>query len=93
MPHYKDGTLAKEGDIVRGIPYNTQGKEVVGVIFDINPAEETCNCKVAFVEVKPRDEIPHEIFVNFVAVLGDNKHVELIAKYDYGEVKAFERIL
>lgn len=92
MPHYKDGTPAKDGDTVKGIPYNTQGKEVAGTIFDINPTMETCNCKVAFVEVAPMDKIPVETFVHLVT-LGNGVRMGLVARYDYGEVKAFEKIL
>src|SRR4051794_25616315 len=50
--HYKDGQLAANGDLVVGTSYNrkdVEGKPLVqvGVIFDINPAQTSCNCKVA----------------------------------------------
>lgn len=49
--HYRDGTLAKVGDIVRGKGYNVkdeQGnlKEIVGVMVRIKPGT-SCNCEVA----------------------------------------------
>lgn len=50
MPHYKDGTPAEIGDNVKGIPYNTKGKEVVGTLIQITEDSQSCNCIVAFVE-------------------------------------------
>ena len=47
MPHYKDGSPAKVGDMVRGKPYNTP-HEVTGVVTLVTPGQESCNLKVAF---------------------------------------------
>lgn len=44
--HYKDGTEAHVGDVVRGKTYN-RIEEVVGVLLDITPGSETCNCRVS----------------------------------------------
>ena len=44
--HYKDGTEAHIGDVVRGKTYNLPD-EVIGVLVDITPGTETCNCKVS----------------------------------------------
>jgi hypothetical protein len=50
MPHYKDGTPAEIGDYVKGVPYNTKGKEVVGTLIQITEGTDSCNCIVAFVD-------------------------------------------
>lgn len=44
--HYKDGSEAHVGDVVRGKTYN-QPDEVIGVLVDITPGSTTCNCKVS----------------------------------------------
>lgn len=46
MPHYKDGTEAHVGDVVRGKTYN-KSEEVVGVLIEVTPGSSTCNCKVS----------------------------------------------
>jgi hypothetical protein len=56
MPHYKDGTVAQVGDVVKGKGYNVRGadgqlKEIVGTVADITPGADSCNVKVAYVEV------------------------------------------
>ncbi len=48
MPHYKDGVMAKVGDIVRGATYNRGGKVEDGIIAEITSTADTCNCRVAF---------------------------------------------
>lgn len=53
MPHYKDGTPAQIGDIVKGTVYNEgRGQPVVGTMVSITPGTDSCNCSVAFL----RDE-------------------------------------
>lgn len=47
MPHYRDGTEAKLGDVVKGKPYNTP-HEVVGVVVGLKKAEDSCGISVAF---------------------------------------------
>jgi len=54
--HYKDGTPAAVGDQIKGKPYNTD-HEIVGIMTSITPGADSCNCKVAFVEVKNLDEV------------------------------------
>jgi hypothetical protein len=44
--HYKDGTPANLGDVVRGKGYNVK-YEIQGVVVNLNPGEETCNISVA----------------------------------------------
>jgi hypothetical protein len=92
MPHYKDGSPAREGDIVKGIPYNTNGKEVVGVIIAINPEIETCNCQVIFPKLVQMEESWMGDVVKLF-VRGDGIRQGVALRSDYGEVKAFEKIL
>lgn len=51
MPHYKDGTEAKPGDVVRGKGYNLKDengelREIVGVLIGVVPNSEACNVTV-----------------------------------------------
>lgn len=51
MPHYKDGTVAKVGDIVKGKGYNVkdeagQLKELVGVVVGVE-LSSSCNLRLA----------------------------------------------
>lgn len=55
--HYKDGTEAKVGDLVKGTCYNTKGV-VVGVMLGITPGSTACNCRVAVTHVVPSDPLP-----------------------------------
>lgn len=55
MPHYKDGTEAKVGDLVKGVTYNRGGKVIVGELIQIAPATESCNCIVVMAE---RSKVP-----------------------------------
>lgn len=47
--HYKDGTEAKVGDLVKGTVYNTKGV-IVGVMIGITAGSSACNCRVALVQ-------------------------------------------
>jgi len=44
MPHYKDGSKAKVGDIVAATHYS--GKSL-GVVVNIQPSAESCNLQLA----------------------------------------------
>jgi hypothetical protein len=55
--HYKDGTEAKAGDLVKGTVYNTKGV-IVGVMLGITPGSSACNCRVALVRILPGDPLP-----------------------------------
>lgn len=50
--HYKDGTIAQVGDLVKGTTYNTGGVVVVGTLVGITPGVESCNARVALAFVK-----------------------------------------
>lgn len=49
--HYKDGTEAKVGDLVKGTCYNTKGV-IVGVMLGITPGSNSCNCRVGLLVTK-----------------------------------------
>ncbi len=54
MPHYKDGTPAHVGDVVRGIGYNLKDgdrpREFVGTVVGVVPTSATCNIQVAHIK-------------------------------------------
>lgn len=54
--HYKDGTEARLGDMVKGTGYNVPGM-IVGTVVNLTPATDACNMQVAHVVV---DELPAE---------------------------------
>ena len=49
--HYKNGREAKVGDEVIGTTYNRKGVQV-GILVGITPGTETCNARVAILEVR-----------------------------------------
>jgi len=49
--HYKDGTEAKVGDLVKGTVYNTKGV-IVGTMLGITPGSSACNCRVGLLQVQ-----------------------------------------
>lgn len=45
--HYKNGTEAKVGDLVKGTTYNTpKGSVQVGILLGITPGTTACNARV-----------------------------------------------
>ena len=102
MPHYRDGTLAQIGDVVRGKGYNVRGpdgelKEIVGVIVDMMAAT-ACNCKVAHICVY--DDVP---LLSTPQFYGEARGVLLVSTHDgksrpvkveveYGQCDHFEKI-
>ena len=96
MPHYKDGTEAKVGDVVKGKPYNTPC-EVVGTVVQITPGSESCNLVVAFTHVEristeeQNTLAKHAHGVRHVFISRDGPML-VLGKTDYGETKAFEKL-
>jgi hypothetical protein len=91
MPHYKDGSPAQIGDIVRGKPYNTCD-DVLGEVISITPGTEVCDCQFAIVRrVDPQST---DLYGGALRVTRDaqGERVFLTVKIDYGETKAFEKI-
>jgi hypothetical protein len=103
MPHYKDGTEAKVGDLVKGKGYNLKGpdgniREFVGTLIDITPGASSCNVKIAHVEVF--DPIPilasSQFFgpaqgINF-CYLNNGGLKPIRAGFEYGQADHFEKI-
>lgn len=55
MPHYKDGSEAKVGDLVKGLSYD--GTEIRGEVVDIFPGCDTCNMSIVTTNVVPVDQV------------------------------------
>ena len=54
MPHYRDGTEAKVGDVVKGVGYNLKNADgtrrvFVGTVVGVTPGSAACNIQVAHV--------------------------------------------
>ncbi len=101
MPHYRDGTEAKVGDLVRGVSYNREKRQIVGTIIQITPGVETCNCMVAFASIKPLPKLPddakpwHELLPAFGArcTYHSDGHLSVVLHdVDYGETREFELV-
>lgn len=99
--HYKDGTEAKVGDLVKGTAYNTkdakgQPRVIVGTMLQITPGSDTCNCVVGFVEHEPAtvDNMMKRASYgeSVVARRLNDGPVFVVAKTDYSECKAFELV-
>ena len=67
--HYKDGTEAKVGDLVKGTVYNTKTADgspaiIVGVMLGITPGSSACNCRVGVLRSEPLPglALPPEVF-------------------------------
>ena len=108
MPHYKDGTRAEVGDLVKGKSYNID-HEVVGTVVQITEGTDSCNLIVALVEAKV-SPVPLSTLLSlgisppmlsrpkggrlklFGATPLEFETVVLMARYDYGETQEFEKI-
>lgn len=88
MPHYKDGTEAKLGDVIKGTPYNTP-HEVIGVVTGITPNSEACNLRVAF--ARPATVRHHARMIAVMDTWGVPP-VLVDLDTDYGETRAFELV-
>jgi len=61
MPHYKDGTEAKVGDLIKGTGYNIKddsGKPavIVGTLIQITPKTDSCNLVILTTSAKKLDK-------------------------------------
>ena len=83
MPHYRDGTKAEPGDVVKGVGYNVP-HEVVGKVLKVTEAE-SCNLTLACISKESR------VFVH------EGKDPEYAQRQvevtiEYGECSSFEKI-
>ena len=95
MPHYRDGTEAKVGDLVSGKSYNRNGKVITGTVISITKGSESCNCRVAFVEEIDMEKVYGHISasVSSVGVSGEPlRRAFFTVAEDYGETRAFDLI-
>lgn len=103
MPHYKDGTEAKPGDVVRGKGYNLKDengelREFVGTLLHVTPDATACNVQVGVVEVcaiGPFDPDNASHLLNLgryepLVALPDNAYAKL--RVEYGQADHFEKI-
>jgi hypothetical protein len=61
MPHYKDGTEAKVGDLIKGTGYNIKGDSgkpavIVGTLARITPNSDSCNLIILTTVAHPLDK-------------------------------------
>lgn len=89
--HYKDGTPAAIGDTVKGKPYNTP-KEIVGIMVSITLGSESCNCKVAFLELKEIIEVL-DCIAPFIVVDTQGVRRCVVTKIDYGQCSDFLKVM
>lgn len=106
MPHYRDGTAAKVGDVVRGKGYNVRDKagnlkEIVGTVVGVTPGSDTCNIQVAHVVTEPLAAMPSSYFFrqqeNVVIGCGPEggtagPQIAARVSLEYGQCDAFEKI-
>lgn len=99
MPHYKDGTEAKVGDIVKGTGYNVKDKDgsprvIHGKVIQVTKAE-SCNLAVAHLDEKSPLLYNHEHPIERDNVTGHTQigyGVAVIPSVEYGATKDFEKI-
>jgi hypothetical protein len=94
MPHYQDGTQAKNGDLVVGKTYNLHGRTIVGTVLEIIPGTDSCNLRVAFADVstRPDDVVGEHGLVYRSSFTTEHEPRVIKPGYDYGETKAFRLI-
>ena len=95
MPHYKDGTEAKLGDLVKGRGYNVD-REIVGKVIQIAKAE-SCNLAIAHIghgsQVLFSDaKLPQPHAENAEGHTQIGYHVIVTPVVEYGQADAFEKI-
>lgn len=54
MPHYRDGTPAKTGDLLLQTEEHDKGHELVGIVVKIFPNAESCNAQVVPLAMRQR---------------------------------------
>jgi len=85
MPHYKDGTEAKVGDLVKGKGYNVP-HEIIGKVVNVRQGEN-CTLSIAFVGIST------PIYAGVNDNLGTPfARCHVIADIEYGDTNCFEKI-
>lgn len=92
MPHYKDGTEAKLGDVVKGRGYNVR-HEITGVLVGLTPGTTTCNVKILTVTRSEYTKVAQVVhFKDGKAEPIENYPLEISPTLEYGQADAFEKI-
>lgn len=91
MPHYKDGTQAKVGDVVRGRGYNIKG-EIEGVILNVTPGTDKCNVVVATFASKLDARQTSDMHSPPEFVAGEDQFYGHRFGIEYGQADAFEKV-
>lgn len=101
MPHYRDGTEVKIGDIAKGKGYNVP-TEIVGTVVGITPDSKSCNIQIAHVLASDLPDVPPPDyrFYTQTCVIGCGANggasgtpkVAATARLEYGQCDAFELI-
>lgn len=92
MPHYKDGTEAKLGDVVKGKGYNIK-HEITGVLVGLKPGEKVCNVTIATVTHNAHLNVTLPVVVKDGKVTAlENGSLNVPTTFEYGQADAFEKI-
>ena len=90
MPHYKDGTEAKPGDVVRGKGYNLKDeggelREILAVVIGVVPGSDACNVTLL---------LPTEVVGTVLPAHGHGgiNGVILTGVTEYGQADHFEKV-
>jgi hypothetical protein len=92
MPHYKDGTPAQPGDVVKGQGYNVK-HEIIGVVMHVQAGTEQCNISVAHAVPALEHEagvIYQKPFYNQSGEIAGIGRAKI--DIEYGQTDAFEKI-
>lgn len=94
MPHYKNGTEAKVGDLVRGYGYNVK-HEIIGKVVQVTADSDACNVAVAHVghdsPVLFNDQL-EKVRDNVAGHTQMNWGVAVMPVVEYGATKDFEKV-
>jgi hypothetical protein len=96
--HYKDGTPAQLGDVVKGKGYNIKGAdgqpaEIVGQVAHLSAGATTCNLKIVRIKsIKLGDDFRGPNFELFSPKCVIESGVAYVVESEYGQVDHFELV-
>lgn len=88
--HYKNGTPAKLGDLVKGVGYNV-AYEIQGIVAHLNPHQEECN--ITIIHIKAAGKYTPDAFRVFANPYDVDNPVHIVYGIEYGCTRDFEKIL
>ena len=106
VPHYRDGSPAAVGHVVRGKGYNLKNadgtlREFIGTVVGVTPGSESCNIQVAHIatiQFEGRMTYPHHRLYHLAGVVGSGPNgnsdpaVGAYIDVEYGQCDHFEKI-